>query len=100
MFFVLLLLPPRLVQNYVESYVKILSFLASLQKDLIRRLRRVVEELSDDDVEPNSPDYPGLAGLAAKLVEDGFLEHRDKEVRLHTVLACMQLLEVVCCHYT
>lgn len=67
-----------------------------IQKDLIRRLLNVVEALKDEDVEPNSPDYPGLAGLAAKLVEDGlFLEHRDKEVRLHSVLACMHLLEVV-----
>jgi hypothetical protein len=65
------------------------------QKDLIRRLREVVEALKDPDVEPNSPDFPGLGGLSAVLIEDGFLEHRDKEVRLHTVLGCMQILEVV-----
>ena len=67
---------------------------------MIRRLRNVGEALKDDDVEPNSPDYPGLGGLAAVLVENGFLEHRDKEVRLHTVLACMQLLEVVRVSYS
>jgi hypothetical protein len=67
---------------------------------LIRRLRNVGEALMDEDVEPNSPDYPGLGGLAAVLVENGFLEHRDKEVRLHTVLACMQLLEVVRVSFT
>jgi hypothetical protein len=54
-----------------------------------------VQSLNDPDVEPNSPDFPGLGGLSAVLIEDGFLEHRDKEVRLHTVLACMQILEVV-----
>lgn len=78
-------------RNYVETHFSC----AQLQKDLIRRLRNVVEALGDTDVEPNSPDYPGLGGLSAILVEDGFLEHRDKDVRLHTVLACMQLLEVV-----
>jgi hypothetical protein len=65
------------------------------QKDLIRRLREIVQSLNDPDVEPNSPDFPGLGGLSAVLIDDGFLEHRDKEVRLHTVLACMQILEVV-----
>jgi hypothetical protein len=54
-----------------------------------------VEALSDEDVEANSPDYPGLAGLAAALVEDRLLNHRDKEVRLHTVLACMEIFYLV-----
>ena len=52
-------------------------------------------ELENDDVEPLSPDYPGLNALAAILVHDNYLEHRDKEVRLHTVLACVEIFTVV-----
>lgn len=61
------------------------------QNDLVKRMRHVVNELGDDAVEPDSPDYPGLAGLAAVLVEDRYLKHKDKEVRLHTVLACVEI---------
>lgn len=62
------------------------------KNDLVRRLRKVGDALADEDVEPNSPDYPGLGGLAAVLVEDKYLKHRDKEVRLYTVLACIEIL--------
>ena len=48
-------------------------------------------ELQNDTVEPDSIEYPGLAGLASILVQDKYLNHRDKEVRLHTVLACMEI---------
>lgn len=65
------------------------------QNDLVRRLRKVGDALADEDVEPNSPDYPGLGGLAAVLVEDKYLKHRDKEVRLYTVLACIEILYLV-----
>jgi hypothetical protein len=58
-------------------------------------MRTVVEHLSDEAVEPDSPDYPGLAGLAALLVEDRYLKHKDKEVRLHTVLACVEIFYMV-----
>lgn len=61
----------------------------------MRRLRKVVDALSDEDVEPNSPNYPGLGGLSAVLVEDTYLKHRDKEVRLYTVLACIEILYLV-----
>jgi hypothetical protein len=70
-------------------------FPLSQQNDLLRRLRKIVEELEDDDVEPLSPDYPGLNGLAAVLVDDKYLQHKDKEVRLHTVLACAEIFTVV-----
>lgn len=66
-----------------------------LQQDLVKRMRNVVEHLSDEAVEPDSPDYPGLAGLAATLVEDRYLKHKDKDVRLHTVLACVEVFYVV-----
>jgi hypothetical protein len=58
-------------------------------------MRAVVEHLSDEAVEPDSPDYPGLAGLAAVLVEDRYLKHKDKDVRLHTVLACVEIFYMV-----
>lgn len=49
----------------------------------------------DEDVEAESPDFPGLGGLAAALVQPEFLDHRDKEVRLFTVLACMEIFAIV-----
>ena len=62
---------------------------------MVKRLRNVVEQLQDPAVEPNSPDFPGLASLANVLVADQFINHRDKDVRLHTVLACMEIFAVV-----
>lgn len=61
----------------------------------MKRLRNIVEALSDDNVEVDSPEYPGLARLANDLVEDRYLKHKDKEVRLYTVLACMEIFRVV-----
>jgi hypothetical protein len=69
-----------------------------LKNDLVNRLRNVVvalEELSDGDVDPNSPEYPGLARLASDLVKDRYLKHKDKEVRLYTVSACMEIFLLV-----
>lgn len=54
-----------------------------------------MEGLSDEDVEVDSPEYPGLARLASDIVKDRFLKHKDKEVRLYTVLACMEVFRVV-----
>jgi len=67
---------------------------SSSKNDLLRRLRKIVEELEDDDIEPLSPDYPGLNGLANSLVQDKYLAHPDKEVRLHTVLACVEIFTI------
>ena len=68
---------------------------AGFQKDLVSRLRNVANLLRQDkNVEADSPDYPGLAAMAACLVEK-WLGHKDKEVRLYTVLCCMELFEVV-----
>lgn len=61
----------------------------------MKRLRNIVEALSADNVEVDSPEYPGLARLANDLVEDRYLKHKDKEVRLYTVLACMEIFRVV-----
>lgn len=63
------------------------------KKDLILRLRKVVEVLRDDDtVEPDSVEFPGLAALCQQLVQ--YVDHRDKLVRLYTISACMELFTV------
>jgi hypothetical protein len=52
----------------------------------------VIEALSDESVEPS---YPSLDGLALRLTavnekkNEGLLRHKDKEVRLYTVMACL-----------
>ena len=65
------------------------------QKDLIRRLRKVVDVLQNEEsIEPGHAEWPGLAATAECIVQQ-FLHHRDKEVRLHAVLACMELFAIV-----
>ena len=80
-----------------HSQISTLVHLSNLQNDLVRRLREVVDALADQDVEVNMPDYPGLGSLAAVLVTDRYLDHKDKEVRLHAVLACMEIFELLKC---
>jgi hypothetical protein len=47
----------------------------------------------DENVEPDNPqDYPGLAALCQSLTR--FVNHRDKEIRLYTVAACMELFTI------
>ncbi len=46
----------------------------------------------DENVEPDSADYPGLPALCQELVK--YMDHRDKQVRLYTVSACMELFTV------
>lgn len=53
-------------------------------------MRKVVTALSSEDLEVNSPEHPSLDALVQSLVEPRYLHHKDKEVRLHTVLACME----------
>ena len=79
--------------SYLTKYF--VSYPTQRQNDLVKRLRNVVEQLQDPAVEPNSPDFPGLASLANVLVADQFINHCDKDVRLHTVLACMEIFAVV-----
>jgi sister-chromatid-cohesion protein PDS5 len=72
------------------------------QNDLLKRLKNITEHLSEEDVEPHSPHYPGLSSLATSLVsvhdDDDtsyiYLNHKDKDVRLHSVLACMELFYI------
>lgn len=67
------------------------SFL--LQKDLIHRLRKILQVLQHDEcIEADVPDYPGLAGLCLSLTQ--FVDHQDKEVRIVAVSACMELFTI------
>ena len=61
------------------------------QTDLVKRLRTVHTALSEDEVEPNSPNFPSLDSLAAHLVTPKLLNHKDKDVRLYTSLCCMEI---------
>eukprot|EP00536_Pseudo-nitzschia_multiseries_P010407 jgi/Psemu1/203285/e_gw1.318.53.1 len=64
------------------------------QKDLVLRLRTILRCLREDEnVEPDDPvRYPGLGALCHSLTR--FVNHRDKEVRLYTVAACMELFAI------
>ena len=66
----------------------------------MRRLRNLVHVLRDDDenevvVEVDSPEWPGLNATANLLVTSTYLHHADKDVRLYTVLACIEVLTIV-----
>jgi len=67
---------------------------ATSKKDLVVRLRTILHCLREDEnVEPDDPsNYPGLAALCHALTK--FVNHRDKEVRLYTVAACMELFTI------
>lgn len=62
----------------------------------MKRLRDLVQLLrQDESIEADSPQFPGLAALCHALTN--FVDHRDKEVRLYTVSACMELFTIVSC---
>ena len=65
-----------------------------MQKDLLKRLKAVSHILRHEGVQSNSPDYPGLDSLATAL-EDTFIYHQDKEIRLYSVLCCMEVFAIV-----
>jgi hypothetical protein len=70
------------------------------QKDLIRRLRKLNQVLeTDESICADSPEWPGVAATAAVLLGRDFLGHADKQVRLYTVLACMELFAIVRIRY-
>lgn len=62
-----------------------------MKNDLVRKLRHVVDALSDEDLDASLDENPGLDDLSAVLVQKELLEHKDKDVRLHTCLACMEI---------
>ena len=56
-------------------------------------MRHVLKRLREEEIEPNKTDeYPGLASLCQCLTR--FVNHRDKDIRLYTVAACMELFTV------
>lgn len=58
---------------------------------MIQRLRTIVQLLQQDE-SIEATDYPGLDALCLSLTK--FVDHRDKEVRLYTVAACMELFAI------
>jgi len=70
------------------------SYSFNPQKDLVRRLRNLVGVLRGGDVEVESPEWPGLAAVSHALVRE-FVTHADKEVRLFSVLACIEIFGLV-----
>lgn len=92
---------PFCIFNIASFLTRVVSFPSCVrvrpvvpsQRDLIVRLRRVLQVLRDDeDVEADDRSYPGLSSLCHALVR--FVDHRDKEVRLYTVGCCMELFTV------
>ena len=60
---------------------------------MLRRLRKVVQVLQQDEsIEPHSPEWPGLASTADLLF--AWLDHKDKQVRLLSLHASLELLAV------
>jgi hypothetical protein len=62
------------------------------QKDLVYRLRKmanVIQHVNEDSPEWKSPEMDALCHGLIQLVN-----HRDKEVRLYTVLLCMELFSI------
>lgn len=76
---------------------KICNEIQIQKNDLVQRLQNVIEALSDESVDPS---YPGLDGLALRLAavnekkNEGLLRHKDKEVRLYTVMACLEIFAI------
>lgn len=81
--------------RFFSTHEKQSKILLHAKNDLVRRLRIVVKELGDEDVVAHSDEYPGLEGLSALLVDPKFIDHKDKEVRLQTCLACMEIFYLV-----
>lgn len=65
------------------------------QTDLVRRLRNLIKVLQKEEVEIESAEWPGLTSVAETLVQKKYIDHADKEVRLHTVIACIEVLMIV-----
>jgi hypothetical protein len=54
----------------------------------------VLKELSNEELVPDVDSAPGLDALSALLVSPKYLQHKDKEVRLYTCLACMEIFAI------
>lgn len=60
----------------------------------MRRLKALTDVLANDtSIEPDSDEWPGLASVAELLVRE-LVDHKDKEIRLYSVLACMEIFAI------
>lgn len=65
----------------------------SPQKDLIQRLREILQVLQHDEhIEADSFKYPGLAALCLSLTK--LVDHSNKQVRMYAVSSCMELFTI------
>jgi len=64
------------------------------QNELIRKLHAIVDTLSDKELDMDSPEASVLPTLAEALAGDKYLNHREKDVRLLCVLACMEIFYI------
>ena len=63
------------------------------KKDLVRRLRTLIEVLREDE-DAEAEEWPGLAATAAVLQSKQYLEHKDKQVRLLSLHASLEILAI------
>jgi hypothetical protein len=72
---------------------------AAVQSDVIRRLHNVVSVLQKDaTIDPQDPaqgELPHLLELAQLLCQPKYLEDREKDVRLASLVACLEILGIV-----
>jgi hypothetical protein len=72
---------------------------ADVQSDVIRRLHNVVHVLQKDaTIDPQDPaqgELPHLLELAQLLCQPKYLEDREKDVRLASLVACLEILGIV-----
>jgi hypothetical protein len=59
----------------------------------VRRLRKFVRVLRDDEDDVVDANTAALEATAQHLLP--YLRHADKDVRLYTVLACIEILSIV-----
>jgi hypothetical protein len=58
------------------------------------------DDADAERVEVDSPEWPGLHATTQLLATSTYLHHTDKDVRLYTVLACIEILTIVrICQY-
>jgi hypothetical protein len=61
---------------------------------LIRKLHVIVDALSDDELDVDSSAATDLPELVEALADEKYLCHREKDVRLLCVLACMEIFSI------
>ena len=83
------------ILSFLFPSLNLLSRSPFSQNDLVRRLQELSKILAEDEsIDPDSAEWPGLAALANYLVQAHLLHHKSKDVRLYTVLNCMEIFAI------